>query len=206
MKRIVSRNTWTWSLVTLSCLGMLMGQLPAWALSPQTGPAPDTTRQSTARPAAAISDIALDASGQLAGQVVDSQGQPVDGVLVVLRQGRRVVARTVSSKDGKFVVANVPAGLYQLDSGATRNHIRVWSSTSAPPQAHGQAVLVSEPGTVVRGHHIEEAIDQLDAVTLAMVATSIAAVAIAGATYDKIDDLEAQIDALETVSVPASPN
>ena len=37
MKRILRRKTWTWSLTALSCMGLLMGQLPAWAFGPAAG-------------------------------------------------------------------------------------------------------------------------------------------------------------------------
>ena len=67
-------------------------------------------------------------------------------------------------------------------------------------------VLVAETGTVVRGNHIESAVDQLDAITLAMVSSSIAAVSIAGVTLGKIDDLEDKVDALSGgTGTPASP-
>ena len=193
MKRVSSRNTWTWSLVTLSCLGLLMGQLPAWAL----GPAPPGQQPvPTARPATPITDVTLDDTGRFVGQVVDAQGQSRDGVLVVLRQGHRELARTMTDARGHFAMTGIPAGLYQLDAGSTRAVYRVWTAESAPPQARHQAVLVVKTDPLVRGHHVESAVDQLDAITLAMVASSITALVIAGLTLDKIDDLEDQIDSL----------
>ena len=114
MQRIASPNTWTWALALMACLGMSMGQLPAWAL----GQPQKSDRQTTATPAAIpINDVALDDSGQLVGRVVDAQGQPRDGVLVVLRQGRREVARTTTDARGQFTLLNIPGGLYQLDAG-----------------------------------------------------------------------------------------
>ncbi len=203
MKRTFSRSKWTVSLVTFSCLGMLMGQLPAWAF----GPSPQASHQAvpTARPATPITDVTLDETGRLVGQVVDDQGQSRDGVLVVLRQGRREIARTLTRDGGHFAMANIPAGLYQLDAGSTRAVYRVWNTQAAPPQASHQAVLVAPTDPVVRGHHIESAVDQLDAITLVMVASSVTALIVAGATYNKIDDLEDQIDALGSDGLPGSP-
>lgn len=186
MKRILRRNTWTWSLVTLSCLGLLMGQLPAWAFGPAQ---PEQQPVPAARPASPITDVTLDDTGQFLGQIVDAQGQPRGGVLVVLRQGHREVARTLTDTQGQFAVVNVPAGLYQLDVGSTRAVYRVWTAETAPPHASQQAVLVAETEPLVRGHHLESAVDQLDAITLVMVASSIATLVIAGLTYDKLDDL-----------------
>ena len=186
MKRIFRRDTWTWSLVTLSCLGMLMGQLPAWAFGPEKPKQQSVPATPTATP---IVDITLDVTGQFLGQVVDSQGQPRDGMPVVLRQGQREVARTLTDARGQFALANIPAGLYQVDAGPTRAVYRVWTAESAPPQARHRAVLVAETTPLVRGHHIESAVDQLDAITLAMVASSIATLVIASLTLDKIDDL-----------------
>jgi hypothetical protein len=101
-------------------------------------------------------------------------------------------------------MANIPAGLYQLDAGSTRAVYRVWNTQAAPPQASHQAVLVAPTDPLVRGQ-IESAVDQLDAITLVMVASSVTALIIAGATYNKIDDLEDQIDALGSGGLPCSP-
>lgn len=203
MKRTVSRNTWTWFLVTLSCISFVMGQLPAWAFGPsQPQQRPDFSLESITP----ITDVSLDESGRLVGQIVDDQGHPRSGLMVVLRQGRREVARTVTDSEGHFALSNVPVGLYQLDAGSTRAIYRVWTIQTAPPQTHHQVVLVTETGTVVRGNHIESAVDQLDAITLAMVSSSIAAVSIAGVTLDKINDLEDKVDALSGgTGTPASP-
>ena len=202
MKQVFSRSRWTWSLVTLSCLGLLMGQLPAWAFGPaqpQQSPVPN------ARPATPIIDVTLDQAGRFVGQVVDGQGQSRDGVLVVLRQGHRQVASALTDSQGRFALANIPAGLYQLEAGTTRAIYRVWTAESAPPQAQQQAVLVAETDLVVRGQGIEAAVDQLDAITLLMVASSISALIVAGVTLDKIDDLEDKIDAGSALGAPASP-
>ena len=69
MKRIVNRNTWTWSLVTLSCISLMLGQLPAWAFGPPQSQQPDSSLQSVLP----ITDVVLDASGRLVGQIVDQQ-------------------------------------------------------------------------------------------------------------------------------------
>jgi hypothetical protein len=199
MKQFFSQSKWTVSLVTFSCLGMLMGQLPAWAFGPSQQAVP------TARPATPITDVTLDETGRLVGQVVDDQGQSRDGVLVVLRQGHREIARTLTRDGGHFAMANVPAGLYQLDADSTRAVYRIWNTSAAPPQASDQAVLVAPTDPVVRGQHIESVVDQLDAITLVMVASSVTALIIAGATYNKIDDLEDQIDALGSGGLPCSP-
>ena len=204
MKRIVNRNTWTWSLVTLSCISLMMGQLPARAFGPPQSqqPSPSPSPQ----PILPITDVVLDDSGRLVGQIVDAQGNPRDGLVVVLRQGSRNGARAVTDSEGRFALSNVSVGLYQLDAGSTRAIYRVWTIQTAPPGSHHQAVLVAETETVVRGNHIEAAVDQLDAITLAMVSSSIAAVAIAGVTLDKINDLEDKVDALSGGGgTPASP-
>ena len=202
MKRIVNRNTWTWSLGALSCISLMLGQLPAWAFGPPQSQQPDSSLQSVLP----ITDVVLDASGRLVGQIVDQQGNPRDGLVVVLRQGRREVARTVTDSEGRFALSNIPVGLYQLDAGSTRAIYRVWTTQTAPPRSHHQAVLVAETETVVRGNHIEAAVDQLDAITLAMVSSSIAAVTIAGVTLDKVNDLEDKVNALSGGGgTPASP-
>nr|ANO58250.1 hypothetical protein [uncultured Planctomycetota bacterium] len=200
MKRILRRKTWTWSLTALSCVGLLMGQLPAWAF----GPSPEANKPASGtQPATSISDVALDETGHFSGQVVDDQGQSRGGIVVVLRQGHREVARTQTDSRGHFAMANIPAGLYQVDVGSTRSVYRIWTNESAPPGSRQQVVLVSSPEQIVRGNHIEGTIDQLDAITLALVSTSIASLVVAGITLDKVDDLERQLDDLEIQ--PRSP-
>ena len=200
MKRILRRKTWTWSLTALSCVGLLMGQLPAWAF----GPSPEANKPASGtQPATSISDVALDETGHFAGQVVDDQGQSRGGIMVVLRQGYREVARTQTDSRGHFAMANIPAGLYQVDVGSTRSVYRIWTNESAPPGSRQQVVLVSSPEQIVRGNHIEGAVDQLDAITLALVSTSIASLVVAGITLDKVDDLESNSGS--SSGSPASP-
>ncbi len=200
MKRILRRKTWTSSLTALSCMGLLMGQLPAWAFGPAAGakvPAAST------QPATSISDVSLDKTGHFFGQVVDDQGQARGGIVVVLRQGRREVTRTQTDSRGHFAMANIPAGLYQVDVGSTRTVYRIWTIESAPPGASQQAVLVSSPDQMVRGDHIESAVDQLGAITLALVTTSIASLVVASVTLDKVNHLESSSGS--SSGSPASP-
>ena len=200
MKRILRRKIWTWSLSALSCLGLLMGQLPAWAF----GPVPEANKPaSSTQPATSIFDVSLDKTGHFSGQVVDDQGQARGGIVVVLRQGRREVARTQTDSRGHFAMANIPTGLYQVDVGSTRTVYRIWTTESAPPGASQQAVLVSSPDQIVRGNHIESAVDQLDAITLALVSTSIASLVVAGVTLDKVNDLVSNSGS--SSGSPASP-
>ena len=125
------------------------------------------------------------------------------GIVVVLRQGRREITRTQTDSRGHFAMANIPAGLYQVDVGSTRTVYRIWTIESAPPGASQQAVLVSSPDQIVRGNHIESAVDQLDAITLALVTTSIASLVVASVTLDKVNHLESSSGS--SSGSPASP-
>ena len=56
------------------------------------------------------------ASGDLAGTVRDStDGQPIAGAEIVLRQGDRVVARTQADALGRYRLHDLPTGAYDLD-------------------------------------------------------------------------------------------
>ena len=199
MKRMF---TWKWALAMTACLGLLAGQVPAGAFGPIVPIQPETAAPSPQT----VSDVVLDSQGHLSGQIVDEQGRPRAGVVVELRQGRRLAAQAVTDARGQFSVAGLSGGLYLLTAGSAQQLFRVWTAEAAPPQARTTVVLVSETQPVVRGNDVIETIDELDMITLTMVGSSVAAVTIAIITLDEINDLEDQVDALTGGGgAPASP-
>ena len=87
-------------------------------------------------------DISLGKSGTFTGRTVDHTGAAVEGAKVVLKQGKTVVAETVTDQDGRFAVQSLKSGVYQVGSGATEGTFRMWSEKAAPPSAKSQALLV----------------------------------------------------------------
>ncbi|MCD6510933.1 MAG: carboxypeptidase regulatory-like domain-containing protein [Thermoprotei archaeon] len=56
--------------------------------------------------------------GTLRGRVIDRDGKPVSGaiVMVVLTRGRRIVGSTRTSEGGYFEIRGIPAGTYEVDA------------------------------------------------------------------------------------------
>lgn len=140
MSRIVRQQAW---LAVLACLGMLI-------------PAPAVQAADVAHPADAAAlasrtvDVALDKAGTLRGQVVDAGGAPVAEVPVVVLQGNREVARTVTDRSGSFAVSGLRGGTYQLAAAGGASVYRLWAADTAPPAARPAALLVAAGDQLVR--------------------------------------------------------
>jgi hypothetical protein len=119
------------TVVTMTCLGMLTAQL-AQAAQPL------------------VRDVALQTSGVLQGQVLDTQGTPQAGMQVALTQQGKPVAMTQTSQDGRFQMAELKAGVYEIQTPMGVNVCRLWAPQTAPPSAQ-DGVLVVAGDDVVRG-------------------------------------------------------
>lgn len=128
MKLVRSLKKFT---VLLACAGMLAGQT-AQAASP------------------IIRDIALQPGGILNGQVLNeqavAQGQ---AKIAVVYQGKPLTV-TETDKEGRFVLAGLEPGIYELHLAQGGGAYRVWAPRTAPPAAQ-ESVLLVENGQVVRG-------------------------------------------------------
>lgn len=107
-----------------------------------------------------VADVALRPDGTLAGRILrPTDGQPttVAQVPITLLENQRVVARVQSDAEGRFAVAHLPGGVYQVrfDDAplGTPRFCRVWSATGAPPQAAAELTLPRET-PVVRGQSL----------------------------------------------------
>ncbi len=63
---------------------------------------------------ARAADVALSATGTLAGAVVDTRGHARGKTAVEVRRGRRLVARALTDVNGRYAIDNLPGGLYQV--------------------------------------------------------------------------------------------
>jgi len=119
-------------------------------------------------------DIALDDKRVLRGRFVDSDGQPIDGAVVTLRQTDRVIARSTTLRDGTFEIERVPSGTYRLSCGSASGQVRCWTSDAAPPNAVIDGVTFQD--NVVRGQAIMLAPALLGSSALTTAAASGAAI------------------------------
>ena len=100
--------------------------------------------QKASRPAVATiaADVSQSSNGLFAGRVVDHTGAVVEKTDVIVRQGTTEVARSQTDKDGMFSVKNLKPGTYQVSSGTTEGHFRIWNEKTAPPSARKNALIV----------------------------------------------------------------
>jgi hypothetical protein len=119
------------TVVTMTCLGMLTAQL-AQAAQPL------------------VRDIALQTSGVLQGQVLDTQGTPQAGMQVALTQQGKPIAMTQTGEEGRFQMAGLKAGVYEIQTPMGASVCRLWAPQTAPPAAQ-DGLLVVAGDDVVRG-------------------------------------------------------
>ncbi|MFV2068550.1 MAG: carboxypeptidase regulatory-like domain-containing protein [Pirellulales bacterium] len=119
------------TVVTMTCFSMLTAQLVQ-----------------AAQPL--VRDIALQSSGVLQGQVLDTQGIPRAGVQVALTQHGKPVSMASTGRDGRFQMANLTGGVYEIQTPMGSNVYRLWAPRTAPPSAQ-DGVLVVAGDEVVRG-------------------------------------------------------
>ena len=96
-----------------------------------------------------VRDVSLNSHGVLSGAVVTAQGQPAVSCPVRIQQGDAPIAETTTDDAGRFAVASLRGGMYQVVAGDQMENIRVWTVSTAPPAAtDGYTVVV---GNVARG-------------------------------------------------------
>ena len=125
----------TASLVTLATLGLC---LPPVAFAGETAPK------------AVPVDVALMDGGVLIGQVVDSQGAPIENAPILLRHDGKSLAAPRTGTQGYFALRDLRPGVYQLASTKSEGAYRLWAPGTAPPTAQKGALLVANEG-VARG-------------------------------------------------------
>jgi len=98
-----------------------------------------------------IRDVALQQGGTLHGTILSAQGQTAVGQTISLSSDGDFVAKAAVGMDGKFVIGGLRPGVYSVVAGDTRNVIRLWSETAAPPAATPELLLIDQQSQVVRG-------------------------------------------------------
>jgi hypothetical protein len=123
-------------IVALTCFGFLSADLARAA-----GPA-----------VAKIRDVALQSAGVLQGQVVDQQGVPQAGKQVAAVQSGKAISVAKTDEAGRFTMASLPGGVYELQTASNSEVCRLWAPRTAPPAAQDRVLLVSN-SNVVLGQH-----------------------------------------------------
>ena len=128
--------------------GMLVASASLGMILPQCAFA-DLTRLSRPAPRA-VRDVDLHDGGSLTGQVLDVSGTPVAGTAVAVIDEGRAVATSHTGVDGRFTIAEVKAGVYEIATSNGVTVCRLWAPRTAPPAAQADALVV-HGDTVARG-------------------------------------------------------
>ncbi len=108
--------------------GHLYGQLPPAQITTSSQPM----------------DVGLGDGHVLRGHVVDNAGNAADHVNVLLFTGGELVASGQSDARGRFAIANLRGGVYQLAAGDQVSFIRCWAPNTSPPTAKQSVLLQVE--------------------------------------------------------------
>jgi Carboxypeptidase regulatory-like domain len=112
--------------------------------------------------------------GHLNGKLLNANGKPVEGAAVSVTKNGKVVANTVTQKDGSYTVAGLTSGTHTVSVAEGQFPVRLWSKETAPASARNQFTVAQ---TAVRGQYLDE-YGNLIAVTVAVVALTVAIVAL----------------------------
>jgi hypothetical protein len=107
-----------------------------------------------ATPTLAISDVSLGEAGTLYGQVVDGQGVPMAKATVLVRSYGREPVQAVTDAEGRFSVAGLQGGTYEVASGGGSAAFRLWTAAASPPAANRQVLIVAGD-SVARGQQYQ---------------------------------------------------
>lgn len=117
--------------VMLACAGLLAGQT-VQAASP------------------IVRDVALQPGGVLSGQVLNEQAVAQGQAKVTVVCKGKPLTLTETDNAGRFVLAGLEPGIYELRLEQGGAAYRVWAPQTAPPAAE-QSVLLVQDSRVVRG-------------------------------------------------------
>ena len=164
----------------------------------------DTRASSAAskQPAVKIADVVLGKKGELTGIVVNEQGKVLIRSKVVVKRGRKAVARTTTNDAGQFRVEGLRGGVYQIVHAAGISVFRVWANGTAPKSAKTNALIVVRK-RLVRGQNGVGPLGFIQPGTLAATASGITGVTLgvigiseASEANDEADAANAKLDAL----------
>jgi hypothetical protein len=110
--------------------------------------APAASLKPAGTPMVLTRDVSLGSSRQLRGQLVNSEGQPLAGQIVVAARGEERPMQTTTDVTGRFAFAGLSAGVYRVQTVDSFAVCRCWANNTAPPAAVEQVLLVAGDDTV----------------------------------------------------------
>jgi hypothetical protein len=173
-----AKMSWAKAAAIVAGVHLAVPQMMTYGAEPATRVAAEKKTTTTA-------DVVLSSAGELTGRVITAEGAAVDGATVKLSQNGKSVGQTTSGADGRFKLASVKGGLYQVAAGQTTQVVRVWHADAAPPSARPMTTIVQ--GTVVRGQD-EWDYFETDEMVIAAIGTTALIVGIAALVEADDDD------------------
>jgi hypothetical protein len=122
----------------VALVGLLIPQL-AFAAGPAPAGAPSSVR-----------DVELQKGGVLNGQLLNVAGQPSSEMKIAVVDRHGEARRIVTDAKGKFRIAGLRGGSYNLIVGEGAVPVRAWAQGTAPPHAQNE-LLMLDSVTTVRG-------------------------------------------------------
>ncbi|MHB8863509.1 MAG: hypothetical protein ACYC6N_13995 [Pirellulaceae bacterium] len=90
-----------------------------------------------------IRDVSLQSAGVLRGEVVNAQGAPRAELQVAAIQNGQIIAVAPTDQAGRFELAKMTAGVYELQTAGSSDVYRLWAPRTAPPAAQDHVLLVT---------------------------------------------------------------
>ncbi len=134
-------------------------------------------------------DVVL-VGGKLTGRVVTANGRAIEGAVIKIAKNGQPVAQTVTKADGSYSLAGLANGTHSVTLGDGQIPVRLWSKEAAPTSAMTQLTLSQ---TVVRGQDGESLF-----VPFVVGGVLVTTLVIAVIALDKVNDLQDEVDALQT--------
>lgn len=100
-----------------------------------------------------VRDVALQTAGVLQGQVVDTRGTPQAGAHVAAVRDGQTLGVAETDAAGHFALANMPGGVYELQTASNTDVYRLWAPHTAPPAAQESVLLVNDENIALGQHH-----------------------------------------------------
>ncbi|QDS87980.1 hypothetical protein EC9_21650 [Rosistilla ulvae] len=93
-----------------------------------------------------IKNVRLGAASKLRGAIVDHNGRPVAGAPVVVGQQGKIVAQLDTAADGRYEVADVAPGIYQVASYAGVQTVRLHAADAPAGSVEGVVQVIDSEG------------------------------------------------------------
>jgi hypothetical protein len=149
-----------------------------------------------------VADVTLTKGSALNGAVVSEAGKPVDGAIVMLTKEGKPVAKTTTNAEGKFALASVKSGSYELKAGHTTRLVRLWNSDVAPPASAEKATLVMDSTVRAQNGYADPNCEPyyeaggIDFITLATLGVGTAGLVVGIVNQADLNDIKDDIDGI----------